>query len=855
MSSWSLSRLNRLLGISVPRAVTGSGLAFLGSLAFDRLLFSANSRIWRISCLSVGGLCLFSFPTVDQPYLLATIAVPATLVLRERLLAPGGWSLFWGAFLFAKVALDELHYLERRKAAREGQAPIDRNGDWPVDIVSSVHQLASWYLMPRSDWLWRTGVDFLDRHKGGWMSAIGAFISVGIWTLSSYWGPWIKLSHPRLYTTLVHYLRERPLYYVHLARTSLRCHLDRLMFNVVLGKSPCYRYSPLKYYPLKRNKSEIRLLKLQAANSWDIVKADLVTVAISEAPPFEAISYRWASGNEVPILLDKQRFVVSGEVHKLLRTLRYRQKYRLLWLDSVCIDQENDGEKSWQIGFMKEIYSSSEQVIGWIAVMPEIPYLPGPFSSLRKFGALSESPDEFFQLYLHGDLCTQFRASIISLCNEFFFRTWIIQEIALAQNLVLKFDREEITWEDFVKTVKSFLVFHTFYASTANFGARFHSRMGEAMEKIYQMEDFRSARKNSQDGLPLSQLLLGSVDFHVTNPRDRVFGLLGLSTDKARTEVPIRYGTDTTDLMVLITATRFVLSEESSFRLLELGGIGFLPSESPSQFDRPSWTPWWESPVVSVLKTFASTCNKLYKTATWAPVVIASGNYPSSVLQIQGLYIDKIRLLSHPWFALDQVLGANYTTIEEVYRLYSGLHAAIEESFQIAQHAHHPMYNDKDRRSLVWRTICHESRKGQSNEDLQSFEEDAEQVEEGLREVREQLRALLQRGGKATGMDSIEGLHMGSRLARLRHLCPMQRARLCVTDNGYLGTVPAYAKEGDQIWAFLGGPNPFVLRASSDLTESKVTNAYQLVGVCYVDGIMHGELENAGLEPTQVNLI
>jgi hypothetical protein len=117
--------------------------------------------------------------------------------------------------------------------------------------------------------------------------------------------------------------------------------------------------------------------------------------------------------------------------------------------------------------------------------MPEIPYLPGPFSSLREFGALSESPEEFFQLYLYGDLCTQLRASMISLSNEFFFRTWIIQEVALAQKLILKFDREETTWEDFVDAVKSFLVFHAIYASTANFGAIFHSCIGEAMEKKY----------------------------------------------------------------------------------------------------------------------------------------------------------------------------------------------------------------------------------------------------------------------------------------------------------------------------------------------------------------------------------
>ena len=59
------------------------------------------------------------------------------------------------------------------------------------------------------------------------------------------------------------------------------------------------------------------------------------------------------------------------------------------------------------------------------------------------------------------------------------------------------------------------------------------------MEKIHRMEEFRFARKSMPDGLPLSQLLLGPVDFHVTNPRDRIFELLGLSTNKARTAVLI----------------------------------------------------------------------------------------------------------------------------------------------------------------------------------------------------------------------------------------------------------------------------------------------------------------------------
>ena len=133
-----------------------------------------------------------------------------------------------------------------------------------------------------------------------------------------------------------------------------------------------------------------------------------------------------------------------------------------------------------------------------------IPYIPSPFTSLKEFGALTETPENMFRLWLHGNLCLKLRACIISLCNEFFFRTWIIQEVALAQKLILKFDSEETTWEDFVEDVKAFMVFHAICASTAKFGPIFHSRLGEAMEKIHKMDEFRSDRKDKTNGLPLS---------------------------------------------------------------------------------------------------------------------------------------------------------------------------------------------------------------------------------------------------------------------------------------------------------------------------------------------------------------
>jgi hypothetical protein len=49
-----------------------------------------------------------------------------------------------------------------------------------------------------------------------------------------------------------------------------------------------------------------------------------------------------------------------------LRSLRYSDNPRWLWVDAVCIDQSNLEEKARQIDFMRSVYSNSEQMICYI---------------------------------------------------------------------------------------------------------------------------------------------------------------------------------------------------------------------------------------------------------------------------------------------------------------------------------------------------------------------------------------------------------------------------------------------------------------------------------------------------------
>ncbi|KAF8866367.1 hypothetical protein BDZ45DRAFT_579097 [Acephala macrosclerotiorum] len=64
--------------------------------------------------------------------------------------------------------------------------------------------------------------------------------------------------------------------------------------------------------------------------------------------------------------------------------------------------------------------------------------------------------------------------------------------------------------------------------------------------------------------------------------------------------------------------------------------------------------------------------------------------------------------------------------------------------------------------------------------------------------------------------------------------------RMCFTTSGYIGSVPHESQIGDMICIFEGGKVPFVVR-------NKSGGGQQLVGECYIHGIMDGELMEKAL--------
>ena len=82
---------------------------------------------------------------------------------------------------------------------------------------------------------------------------------------------------------------------------------------------------------------------------------------------FEAVSYVWGKGTKNQhIICNGDILEITTNLHKVLQCLRLPTASRRLWVDGICIDQDNLDEKGHQVAFMGKIYQAAKQVIVYL---------------------------------------------------------------------------------------------------------------------------------------------------------------------------------------------------------------------------------------------------------------------------------------------------------------------------------------------------------------------------------------------------------------------------------------------------------------------------------------------------------
>lgn len=256
---------------------------------------------------------------------------------------------------------------------------------------------------------------------------------------------------------------------------------------------PCVVH--FRYEPLDPTKREIRLVTLPPRGELGTqLHFNLSVARLTSKLKFEALSYTWGEDTrQREILLDGKPFMVSENLWLALQELPLLTEARVLWIDFICINQNDVYEKNHQVKKMGEIYSSASRVVAWLGEADE--FSDPLFTSLNKPDFQDGSSKNST-----GDEVTWVKYWAEKLNGRnYWTRLWIIQELGLASEILVACGSKSVDWK----------YLHPWFGK------------GSLTHRLNVL------RKNRQSGqCTLLQLLKDFGDSNCKDPKDLVVSLL-----------------------------------------------------------------------------------------------------------------------------------------------------------------------------------------------------------------------------------------------------------------------------------------------------------------------------------------
>ncbi|PMD41775.1 hypothetical protein L207DRAFT_633096 [Hyaloscypha variabilis F] len=130
------------------------------------------------------------------------------------------------------------------------------------------------------------------------------------------------------------------------------------------------RWQSRNLYPKSLSENSIRILTILPGTWVETITCDLRETQIQDAGSYMALSYAWRNGDdddhEVQITCNKTSIKVTSNLHSALRRLRHDRDGVKIWADAICINQNDNTERTCQVGFMRDIYAQSSEVVIWL---------------------------------------------------------------------------------------------------------------------------------------------------------------------------------------------------------------------------------------------------------------------------------------------------------------------------------------------------------------------------------------------------------------------------------------------------------------------------------------------------------
>lgn len=558
-------------------------------------------------------------------------------------------------------------------------------------------------------------------------------------------------------------------------------------------------------HPLSWEVRTIRIITIQPGSPGESIVCEM-HICNFETEEYEALSYVWG-----PAILNRKICVsgkpvyVTDELYHAMKHLRHRDKPRFIWIDALCIDQNDLDDRARQVSQMRGIYKSATRVIIWLG--------RSPWCLDDAFSRAQQSPAP--AIYNYGTT----RAVSKLLQRGWWQRAWVVQELVVAREVLVQCGFVSLTWDSFVQLVDTSAAM-PWFSDSDTFVDEYHA-----------LKHYRQTRL--QDINPDYGLLSFVHAFRhkmASDPRDKIYAFLGLvlPLDRNASSVQPNYTLSHTSLCHGFAIN--CIRETQSLNILAYSQT--LRPNFPSLNGRRSWCPYWDSStgVRQAIPLWDGDLDTSSRRNRWRHAFSASGSNSAALwelrdndaLSVKGVFLETVAAVGtafSPSFFEDVDSDRRPSTASSPAKLFSR-----DIRYEISPY----------RAFSHWKTMV-TGASGRPEKDV-------------MRAFHQTLTAGL--------YDHIPGnTDQTSEYLSVRDEVCMYRT-VFITESGGFGLGPGSTRPGDRLAILLGCDVPVVLRhingtdspaepgldieslEAQNLYQTDFDDAYKYVGQAYIHDCM-----------------
>jgi hypothetical protein len=555
-------------------------------------------------------------------------------------------------------------------------------------------------------------------------------------------------------------------------------------------------------YPPLLEEDESRLLVVSPGENGSY-EYKIVHFSLGSCPDYEAVSYAWGDNDQSAklFLSDGSYIPISQNLSKAIPFLAGHCQSGYLWIDQLCIRQNDTQERNHQVKMMDKIYRSCKLCLVWLEEEKDLDAEVRAALEVSKLHKQTSEQDTEDALALCLVPNTDIWQRITQILRRpWFTRAWVVQEVILPSESYTIFGSHLLP---FYPLVSSLIAIRNAYLESLS------ATRSWTTSPIFSLNRYYYREKGDRHFHDLLSLLGGESE--ASDQRDLVYAFLGLNED---TEIDIQPDYSAPVAEVFTSVAKAII----------IGTKGLDVFRTLSQFQPqantgilPTWVTNWKNGQVYVNEL--PPMNSMGWTASLRRQHIWEESENPKLLRARGQIIDSIRYvrrhMSHlpkHWPLLDLV---RYLDIDGVHRILQDFLGSASSAEVLRARILKALLAGVPTPYWLPNSIQHYP--GFDSGDVQAMVSAYDKYDYSKVNTSRLPRSLQEAYYKA--MQCLSGSTEG-------------RA-LFVSNSGKLGLAVDIAV-GDVIAILHGSDYPMVLR--------RVDNGqHSIVDVCYFEDAMHGE--------------